>query len=173
MSSALDRFAVSISRFDRFCRKPGLTAARTHSNGFAPNDALPPETRVVSEHPKWKDWPAYCLRDPDNSRCDVEARCREETKWPSTEASTLVSKTDDIKRIKRVHAPARRCMMILTREKVRPGKSEKRVRGSVSHFSQTRATSPPTIQSVSHGLTLPWRHILRRLAPHKRRSSPQ
>jgi hypothetical protein len=36
-------------------------------------------------------WPAYCLRDPDNSRRDVETRCCEEIKWPSTEASTLVS----------------------------------------------------------------------------------
>jgi hypothetical protein len=39
-SSALVRFAASISRLDRCCRKPGLTAARNHSNGFVPNDAL-------------------------------------------------------------------------------------------------------------------------------------
>ena len=37
-------------------------------------------------------WHAYCLRDPDNSRRDVETRYCEETKWPSKEANTLVSR---------------------------------------------------------------------------------
>jgi hypothetical protein len=70
--------------------------------------------------------------------------------------------------------------MILDQVKARPGKSESVWKGTRRGFAvavrcltKTRANQPTVRPSSQSSHAFPRRHILHRLAPHKRRSSPQ